>query len=454
MLHEPLFIPTIKSLLPDVYELLCRFIEAVVLGNIKDKRKTIKQYQELIKIGDDEIVKYKQKELTYEWTPFSLACLYGLLGKEDIFSNTNTLLRFIDFCKNDEQAMEYVMFMLANQLPITKEQVPYKPNRVRIKDIVSNILKNKEIGVTINETILKNLESIHNYFLTNPFTDNSYGVKHSFQKIADYFEKETYKGSNHNTIVNDVGSLKTFIDSFRYGNRVINSDIKHTWNNIRGFLRHIKRHTVLLDDFLKSYDKNDLYSLLHTDENGSLISIITKLDNAILKEQVNDENYEQYLGCIEDMKNNFTNEDSLLRDLFENYSCNIVDILRNKIKDMKVGNNDFSTTFLKHDISINNQQSHNSIIKIHEKILVEIYQEIIKNIIDHSEKNEVELGWIIDIENCILRIKAKKNFSKNTNNKGIGLERIKKLMNCYEFKTKIEESKEEQPFIMHLIFKQ
>jgi hypothetical protein len=64
------------------------------------------------------------------------------------------------------------------------------------------------------------------------------------------------------------------------------------------------------------------------------------------------------------------------------------------------------------------------------------------------------LGWKIDVENCILQIKAKKNFSKNTNNKGIGLERIKKLMSCYEFKTKIEESKEEQPFIMHLIFKQ
>ena len=237
ILHEPHLKQIVSDLLPDIYELLVRFIESVVIGD-KEKRKKRNE----IKVYDNSIrYKFDTQFLTYNWSKFSLVCLYTIIYKKEIFNSDNAnaiLLSLFHFCGEDRESMSYVIYFICNQVPILKEQVGSKPNRYIIEKKVDEFIAENRLNLP--KELIHNLEKSLLYLLsrteveTSNFKDVDKLLK-IFGELKGFFLKDSIKGQKHNFLTHTFGQFYTTFDDEKDRNEVltVSKSLKNQWIEIR-----------------------------------------------------------------------------------------------------------------------------------------------------------------------------------------------------------------------------
>lgn len=424
ILHEPIFIQTIKDMLPDIYELLGRFIHSIIIGNLfleSKEDEEIHHTLEKIQKGSLTYLRFKKAKLYYDWSHFSLACLYVLTNKGNLFTQENkneVLLSLFDFCNNDSEGTSYLIWMICNQVPSSEKYISSKPNRTRIEGVITKFLKNKKSQIP--KFLEYSLGQSLIYFMSNPFTMENYNdFSIASKKIAGILNKELVRGDYHNTLGYRLGGVINGVKLNPFPEIFLSN-----WIEVRDSLLTIKKYSYAMSSFLSYYDKDSINELLFGSSNYSLDKMIKNIDLYI---DNNDNSLSEIVEYLGRLKSTFEKGGSLAYVLLANDICDLLDVWEGSLEEFK------TETHIDLNFQITNEDSLDFNVPIHEKILRDCFSELIHNISVHADLDSVK----INISNYFDKIEweifsqKKENEKSNSNNKESGLETIEQLLSFY-----------------------
>lgn len=426
VIHEPRLNVILDHLLRDLYTPLFNKVKYSIYNN------------------------FTTEEFNYDWSPISLITFLNLYD-ETILLNANNIppivSSIIELEKNDPfMAKNCIGFMLYNWCNNLYEILPNsrKLQTLNLIHQVFAIFRKPENRELLESEFSRELNKFHHVFHETNFDKNK--IINAFQYLSLFFNKEEMK-PNHAELSNTLSLLS---DSYYDVYEGYDPDTK----SIKNYFRKLKR---IMDEELLPYifdikkfvERNcDSLNDVLFNENSfekQYKSLIKYIENSI-NIGINNNNAENIFLTIDKFQSDFLIKTDFKSVFIDKYPCSFFEVWEkaiNKYLD--------STYFEKVQLNSNSFSVCDSLILIHEDVLLDIFKEIINNInhyFDEGLIHQLDFKYKTDQEKdseycrfeIIENIKPQKN-----GNSGTGFQKIKHLIESFhgEFRTTISNKNED-----------
>jgi orotate phosphoribosyltransferase len=426
VIHEPRLNVVLNHLTRDVYTPLFEKVKSSIFNN------------------------FNTEEFNYGWSPVSLIMFLNLYD-ESLLMNANNIppiiSSIIELEKNDPlMAKECIGYILFNWCNYLYEILP-NSRKLQTLNLIHElfaIFRKSENQVLIESEFANELNKLHFLFHETNFDKNK--IINAFQYLSLFFNKEDIK-PNHAELSNTLSLLS---DSYYDIYDGYEPDTK----SIERYLRKLKR--IMDEELLPNIFDLKQFVIKYCDSLNDVLfnetsflqqynSLIKKIENS-LNAGIDNNNAENIFINIDRFQSEFLINPDFKSIFINKYPCAFFEVWEKAI------NQYLDLTYLeKVQLNSNSFPVWNSLVLIHEDVLLDIFKEIINNInhyFDEGLIQQIEFKYKADQEKdgeycrfeIIENIKPQKN-----GNSGTGFQKIQHLLEPFngEFRTTLNSKSED-----------
>lgn len=236
-LFEPYLYEKVVGILPDVVSKIEDFVRALITPNAK-----------------------VYENLFYKWKKIDIVHLFFIVFKDEKLISELTTHRFkelIEFTKQAEQTINYILYKLLKYFPLIPAQFLEKKYDLQIKNLIT-ILKDEP---TISN---KEIKKIHNFIVSlpsrNDFESQLSCVYEIYQKEKQKEYHDERKSFGHN-VTEFIVTIKSIILSTKAEQPIPSASIstlRLCWYKILNFINPILSFSISYSDYLLPYTYYEL----------------------------------------------------------------------------------------------------------------------------------------------------------------------------------------------------
>lgn len=375
ILHEPNLLGVLRDLMNNIYEICSELLKNIF------KLTTNKN------------------DLFYEWSDYSLLRLYKIFLKQEFYEPENLRLTYKKI-RSDKIALNYLSFLL------------YEPYIFGSDKIVKNNLNNYFLECyandfkEFNDNDIEPLSNVITHLLTKikPIDNNS-SIASTLINFNSFFHKKYTKSHNEN-LKNDITYMIILITNADF------NKIEDLESNVKKVINSIKSSLIPgLNKLTSNGVINDYYPFLM-----ELKSLIEEIDNFHKSNQENRKNPQLYyayynsifLEYIDKMQKLFFSENQQ----FYNFSNILYTNLKNIIRQIESKDPDYCNFKLEKPNYVLDYSAIPDSLQVFcpEKILYNVYKELVINSIKREENNNAILKFtLMNYDDNGLTIKLHQN---------------------------------------------